>query len=548
MSSTRHATNSERRSQERYLSDPDFVENRGLLGNIVAAKAQLYSAAKYRRMLFSLQALSMEFGGMRAIAQELLDMFPERLGTPTMFKLRAKRFSLSEIEQIKGELAIASSTYSDLQKQDCGLSLARYLASGVCDEPSIPGRVADSVAAAERGSRSYFQRQCRPAARHFDRFLTELCINPSLDLQEMDESKWAADATYFYDPIGAIFEYLDRRVAAASLGHVTTSIGCEVHELLEHAHTTGRMVIIEGVSGSGKTFEAEHYCGTHLGEVRFVTLAGITHRTGFFQKVAAALGLSTCQQASSKLQARVEAHLARTKLMLVIDEAHFLWPQHKRTHSAPELIDWVNTMVNAGVPIAQICTDQFAKKRAHVEKQTGWTSDQLMHRTSRYRKLPSEPTEDDLMNVAQALLSYRFGADREAWLFDSSVQPDRAGVGKVALYAADNPLPLGAIRSIVDDARRRARQGGRPIVGRADIKAAVEAQESSDLAIRGAFSNGATERGRAGRSTGNRRHFSDRSIGDKSELSHEQMSDFSTAAAEFPLTHPRLAQKLNGVV
>ena len=305
------------------------------------------------------------------------------------------------------------------------------------------------------------------------------------------------------------------------------------------------MVIIEGVSGSGKTFKAEHYCRTHIGEVRFVTLAGITHRTGFFQKVAAALGLSTCQQASSKLQARVEAYLARTRLMLVIDEAHFLWPQHKRTHSAPELIDWVNTMVNAGVPVALICTDQFAKKKAHVEKQTGWTSDQLMHRTSRYRKLPSEPTEDDLMNVAQTLLSHRFSAraDGEVWLFDPTVRPEPTGVEKVALYAANNLLPLGALRSIVDDARQRAEQGGRPIVGRADIKAAVEAQQRSDLAIRGAFSR------RSDRSAGNRLHqFSDRSMGDKSQRSDEQMSNFSAAAEEFSPAHPRLAQQLNGVV
>jgi len=101
------------------------------------------------------------------------------------------------------------------------------------------------------------------------------------------------------------------------------------------------MTVIEGTSGSGKTHAVELWCRLHLGEARFVSLSGITHRTGLFQKIGGSLGLAICQHASSKLQAKVEAHLAMTKLLLVIDEAHFLWPQPKRNHSAPELIDLI---------------------------------------------------------------------------------------------------------------------------------------------------------------------------------------------------------------
>jgi hypothetical protein len=78
--------------------------------------------------------------------------------------------------------------------------------------------------------------------------------------------------------------------------------------------------------------------------------------------------------------------------MLVIDEAHYLWPQYQRSYSSPELIDWVNTaLVNHDVPVALICTDQFAKLKARVEKQTGWTSEQLEHRVKRYKKLSRTP-------------------------------------------------------------------------------------------------------------------------------------------------------------
>jgi hypothetical protein len=72
----------------------------------------------------------------------------------------------------------------------------------------------------------------------------------------------------------------------------------------------------------------------------------------------------------------------------------------------PEPVDWVNTaLVNHDVPVALICTDQFAKLKARTEKRTGWTSEQLEHRVKRYKKLSSTPTKEDLKAVAAKLLA-----------------------------------------------------------------------------------------------------------------------------------------------
>jgi hypothetical protein len=111
------------------------------------------------------------------------------------------------------------------------------------------------------------------------------------------------------------------------------------------------------------------------------------------------------------MQVKVEDFFRRTRLMLVIDEAHYLWPQHERSHSNPELVDWINTaLVNQNVPVALICTDQFAKLKARVEKRTGWTSEQLEHRVKRFKKLPGTPTKEDLEAVAARLLAARWDA------------------------------------------------------------------------------------------------------------------------------------------
>ena len=197
---------------------------------------------------------------------------------------------------------------------------------------------------------------------------------------------------------------------------VLTSIGRQIFETLDHALAIRKMVVIEGESGSGKTTAVEAWCARHQGEVRFVSLSGITHKTGFFQKLASAIGLAASKRKATDMQVKVEEFFRKTGLMLVIDEAHYLWPQHERSHSNPELVDWVNTaLVNHHVPVALICTDQFAKLKARVEKRTGWTSQQFEHRVKRYKKLPSAPTKGDLEAVATKLLAVRWNAAEQEW-------------------------------------------------------------------------------------------------------------------------------------
>ena len=60
--------------------------------------------------------------------------------------------------------------------------------------------------------------------------------------------------------------------------------------------------MIEGESGSGKTTAVEAWCASHQGETRFVSLSGITHKTGFFRKLATAIGLAASKRKASDMQ------------------------------------------------------------------------------------------------------------------------------------------------------------------------------------------------------------------------------------------------------
>src|SRR4029077_17394979 len=113
---------------------------------------------------------------------------------------------------------------------------------------------------------------------------------------------------------------------------------------------------------------------------------------------------------------KVEDFFHKSRLMLVIDEAHYLWPRLQQRESSPVLVEWSNTaLVNHNVAVALICTDQFAKLKKRVEERTGWTSEQLEHRVKRYKKLRATPTKQDLDMVATKLLALRWNMREQKW-------------------------------------------------------------------------------------------------------------------------------------
>lgn len=288
--------------------------------------------------------------------------------------------------------------------------------------------------------------------------------------------------------IDTLREFQDSYEAKIRSDLVLTTIAREIFETLDHALAIGKMVVVEGESGSGKTTAVESWCAQHQGVVRFASLSGITHKTGFFQKLATAIGLAASKRKATDMQVKVEEFFRRTRLMLVIDEAHYLFPQHERSHSNPELVDWVNTaLVNHRVPVALICTDQFTKLKARVEKRTGWTSEQFEHRVKRYKKLSRTPTKADLEAVAAKLLALKWNSPEQQWNVPGPA-PHRDFVKIVVGYALTCKMRLPAVDAMVEEARYQARKAERSHIVAMDIRTALlDYQIPSDEAMQQAF-------------------------------------------------------------
>jgi hypothetical protein len=320
--------------------------------------------------------------------------------------------------------------------------------------------------------------------------LVEFCINPKVIIQFSGEPPPYRPSFPLLkiEMADALREFQDRYEAKVKSDFVFTTIGKEIFDTLDHALVIGKMVVIEGESGSGKTTATEAWYSQHQGQARFVSLSGITHKTGFFRQLATAIGLAASKRKGSDMQVKVEEFFRKTRLMLVIDEAHFLFPQLQQRESSPVLIDWVNTaLVNHNVPVALICTDQFAKLKARVERQTGWTSEQFEHRVKRYKRLPSTPTKEDLEAVAAKLLARKWNAREEKWNV-SGPAPHRDFIKMIVGYALTCKMRLPAVAATVEEARFQARKNGRSQVVATDIRTALfDYQIPSDEALQHAF-------------------------------------------------------------
>ncbi len=498
MSSTRQVQAGERRRQNGWASAVEYDCLRGIDGTAVALKAALQDSPEKSELLYFLQGLSLRDGGVKRIASELVEMFPERLGSPTMHKVGCK----------PGKRLLAD------QSDAISCELLNTAAVRAMHAFSFSGRSADEKQDV-RTAEAWIEK-CRELAEEgLSDFIEELCCNPKIEVARQSESKSNyqrraqivldearvalrsdsklaserpelksaiadrdlfrfAEVSYFHDVLGALFEYQRRYAESISTEFVETSISQVVFEAFDYALDTGRSALIEGNSGFGKTTSLKARCEMNLGRTRYLQLTAMMDRTSFAELLSQSLGVARGKGFSPQRRLiRCQEYLRRSKIMLVIDEGQYLWPQGKRVTVHPELINWIGTaLYNEGVPFVISATKQFTLRRQHVERQTDWSSEQLRRRTRKVFLLPDAPTTEDLQAVARKLLS---------------------GLGEAAIafvvgYAITSRGYFQTITDTAEDAQLLAKRAGREKITAKDLQTAVkEWRAPSDAALQRVF-------------------------------------------------------------
>lgn len=229
--------------------------------------------------------------------------------------------------------------------------------------------------------------------------LQRLCLDPAIVLN-------GNRANRSLNLLHAVGDYRKIHIKHAEMDLASTSIAQKVYEDLEFALQTKSLVLIEGLERIGKTATALNFCARHPGQAVYVRLESGNDDTSFFRSIAKPLGItSTPERQAIEMRLRIEDMLQCGHLMLVMDEAHFLWPQTARARRAPSRVDWIRTaLVDFGVPLALISTPQFDRQCQLYEKQLGWNSRQLKGRVALHTRLPTTLSEDDLKAIASHLL------------------------------------------------------------------------------------------------------------------------------------------------
>lgn len=457
MSSTRRSADPSKFHQNRFASSREF--DRGLMANLVARRASLLETAADRGLIWFLQSQSHQAGGTKKIAAELIASFPHRIATPAMQRFGVKAgqiYSASQVESVRDEISGSSGQFPLRGEFDfCEPAAAALLADYERTSKALFGRAAQE---ADGYPESYpaadFLACCQSAAAdHLEKQLMTLCLDPAMPVA--DGEPW-----YFPTLISTLREYMAARIAAHCQRCVVTTLGQKVHEALDYTDQTGSMTLIEGSARFGKTHSVMDWCARHPGRARYVQLESSQDEISFFRAIAKSLGVSiNLNSKSQDLRQRVEETLQAGGLMLVLDEAHYLWPSLIDSRTLPNRINWLLTaLVNKGVPVALVTTPQFLRNQSQFETRTRWTSEQLTGRIGYYEKLPDRLPEADLRKVATVL----------------APDADDQIIGALVAYAQTSVKYLAGIRAVVERAGFIASKDGRQKIQASDVRRALK--------------------------------------------------------------------------
>jgi hypothetical protein len=442
------------------------------MGNIVAKRCESLKHEEDRDLVLFLQSISHSSGGLNGLAEELMRKHAGRISTRQMQSIGCRGgqiYSAGEVRAIRSEIQNGRDEFLlKGEKRSCD-----RLWESILPESDEDGSSQDNHPTSYDATR--FSEFCQSACkRELPELLERICLDPSFDLRS--DGPW-----FFPDLVSSLREFQKADAQDKSARVVVTELGKQVCATLNYALESGCLVIIDGLARTGKTFSARAWCEQRLGRVRYVQVPSANDDIGFFRAIAKSLGVSiNLNSKAQQLRDRIEETIHRTRLMLCLDEAHYLWPQSNYRHALPTRVNWIMTaLVNMSVPVALITTPQFLRAQRNVEDRSSWTSEQFIGRIGHYQKLPDSLSPGDLQAVAKSLLP----------------EGDPKSIEILRAYAQGSAKYLAGIEAVVRRARFLANQEGRSSVLLIDVKRSIkESVIPSDSALAGALADTASKR------------------------------------------------------
>jgi hypothetical protein len=452
MSSTRKRAEGSQPTQQGYSSSAEY--ERGLLGNLVARRCEVLESPDDRELVFTLQYISHQPGGLARLGETLIADHPEQLATPAMQRIGIKPGQIYNAKQVRDVRADIVNGHD------------RYLLKGELSfwQEFGDGDEFEARAEAEKRPMTYaaarFVANCRDAAKQqLTAWLERLCLDPAVAI----EGQW-----YFPNLIPVLRGHFSKCAEAVRSRIADTANTRKVFEALEYSLAGDGITFIEGLARIGKTFAVKAWCDQRPGLARYVQVPATNDDMSFLRRIADALGISSSLSLkSTELRERIERTARSAKLAIILDEGHLLLGvQDHRWRKRPTRIAWLmNELINYGVPIAICSTPQFVADKARIQDRTGWAWEQFDGRIGHFAALDQILSPEDLKAVARFHLP-EVNADA---LF---------GVVK---YAQESSSYVAGIEHVTKRARYYAQRAGRSDVITGDIVQAIKDRLPLDM-------------------------------------------------------------------
>ena len=231
-------------------------------------------------------------------------------------------------------------------------------------------------------------------------FLTRLCLDPKMPAD-------SATLSGFPNILAAIDDYRRKFERATATRVALTATTTAVWELLDYAMSQRGLVLAEGAYRTGKSYSAQAWAQMHLGQCRYVQLSSAKDEGSFYRDIARACGVAcSTQMKAAEMRNRTEAVLREQHLLLIVDEADWIWPQAVNVKEVPHRVCWLLTsLINNGVPVALIGSRNFSRLMSNCERRCRvWGSEQFHGRLRLRTPLPDKLAEADLFAIARVCI------------------------------------------------------------------------------------------------------------------------------------------------
>ena len=500
MSGTRHATDGTFHPC-RYASAPEF--ERGLAFTLVAKVAGLLNGQPADRdLVWFLQYLSFQEGGLSRVAGELAQRYTDRFGTARMNaigKHDSAQYTAEEMHKIrlsfpqeyrpdlelwedkikeaKGEIRSLQMRLADSEREVRGTSDAwdeGMRSYHVRNVRELPDEIRDLERDLEKTQQAAIERPdcftadklqaaCIAAASDegsrgdpLNKVLSRICLDPSWD--------WATDGGpwYFVRLIETLRDF-KKQWESDSAGLVETPVVSQIRETLDYCAEAGGLFLLTGPGNVGAQYAARELSCRQPGGYRCFDVPPTNDSASFFRGIGQALGGNFTNYKNVQIEERVRGLLRSGDLTLVLTSAENLWPQKNLREAFPTRLAWLMSQTENGAKVCLISGPQFFMQKRPCEK-SGWNSPEFAQRFAHIAALPTELSVENLAAIAQKVLPSARAAD----------------CTKIAVNAVASERYLVSVKFVAKRAQFIAGRAGRIEPNSEDVEAAIVFVGQSD--------------------------------------------------------------------